>query len=89
MTFFCLLTILITSGAKALCHQAIWDPVQLAAKLSSPPVVTLGLPAVLIATVWVNVAANVVSPSSDSSNTEERMLGGSAMRQRRDGSVRR
>jgi len=37
MTFFCLLAILITSGAQAVYHQEIWDPVELAAKLSNPP----------------------------------------------------
>jgi len=74
MTFFCLLAILITSGAQALYHTTIWDPVQLATKLSNPAVVIIGLLTVLIATVSVNVAANVVSPSYDFSNTLPRWI---------------
>jgi nucleobase:cation symporter-1, NCS1 family len=74
MTFFCLLAILITSGAEAIYHQVLWDPVQLAAKLSNPAVVILGLLTVLIATVSVNVAANVVSPSYDFSNIAPKVI---------------
>ena len=74
MTFFCLLAILITSGAQAVYHQTIWDPVQLATKLSNPAVVILGLLTVLVATVSVNVAANVVSPSYDFSNISPKWI---------------
>ena len=74
MTFFCLLAILITSGAQAVYHQEIWDPVELAAKLSNPAVVILGLLTVLGATVSVNVAANVVSPSYDFSNLAPKLI---------------
>jgi nucleobase:cation symporter-1, NCS1 family len=74
MTFFCLLAILITSGAAKIYHTTIWDPVLLAARLSNPAVVILGLLTVLIATVSVNVAANVVSPSYDFSNLAPRVI---------------
>jgi NCS1 family nucleobase:cation symporter-1 len=68
MTFFSVLSVLITSGTIAVYGSAIWDPIQLATKFSSPVVVILGLFTVLVATVSVNVAANVVSPSYDFSN---------------------
>ena len=68
MTFFSVLSVLITSGTIALYGKAIWDPIQLSAKFSNPAVVILGLITVLVATVSVNVAANVVSPSYDFSN---------------------
>jgi NCS1 family nucleobase:cation symporter-1 len=68
MTFFSVLSVLITSGTIAVYGTAIWDPIQLAAKFSNPAVVILGLVTVLVATVSVNVAANVVSPSYDFSN---------------------
>jgi NCS1 family nucleobase:cation symporter-1 len=74
MTFFCLLAVLITSGAAVIYHTTIWDPVQLAARLSNPAVVILGLLTVLIATVSVNVAANVVSPSYDFSNVAPKVI---------------
>ncbi len=74
MTLFSLLAILITSGAEVIYHQALWDPVQLGAKLSSPAAVILGLLTVLIATVSVNVAANVVSPSYDFSNAAPKWI---------------
>lgn len=58
------------AAASANPHKfwAIWDPIQLATKFSSPVVVILGLLTVLVATVSVNVAANAVSPSYDFSN---------------------
>ena len=74
MTFFSLLAILITSGAAKIYHTTIWDPVQLGARLSNPAVVIIGLLTVLIATVSVNVAANVVSPSYDFSNLAPRVI---------------
>ena len=74
MTFFSLLSVLITSGTVLLYGRAIWDPIQLAAKFSNPAVVILGLVTVLVATVSVNVAANAVSPSYDFSNAAPRLI---------------
>ena len=74
MTFFSVLSVLITSGTIAVYGKAIWDPIQLASKFSNPVVVILGLITVLVATVSVNVAANVVSPSYDFSNAAPRWI---------------
>jgi NCS1 family nucleobase:cation symporter-1 len=74
MTFFSVLSILITSGTIAVYGSAIWDPIQLSAKFANPAVVILGLVTVLVATVSVNVAANVVSPSYDFSNAAPRWV---------------
>ena len=74
MTFFSLLAVLITSGTVLLYGRAIWDPIELATKFSSPVVVILGLVTVLVATVSVNVAANAVSPSYDFSNAAPRLV---------------
>jgi nucleobase:cation symporter-1, NCS1 family len=74
MTFFSVLSVLITSGTIAVYGTAIWDPIQLATKFSNPVVVILGLATVLVATVSVNVAANVVSPSYDFSNAAPRWV---------------
>jgi NCS1 family nucleobase:cation symporter-1 len=74
MTFFAVLSVLITSGTIAVYGKAIWDPIQLAAKFDNTAVVILGLVTVLVATVSVNVAANVVSPSYDFSNAAPRWV---------------
>jgi nucleobase:cation symporter-1, NCS1 family len=74
MTFFSLLAVLITSGTVLVYGTAIWDPIKLATKFSSPAVAILGLFTVLVATVSVNVAANAVSPSYDFSNAAPRLI---------------
>jgi NCS1 family nucleobase:cation symporter-1 len=74
MAFFSLIAVMITSGTAIIYGKAIWDPTQLAAKFSNPFVVTLGIVTLLVATVSVNVAANVVSPSYDFSNLAPRLI---------------
>jgi NCS1 family nucleobase:cation symporter-1 len=74
MTFFSLIAVMISSGTALIYGKAIWDPTALAAKFSNPFVVTLGLVTLLVATVSVNVAANVVSPSYDFSNLAPRLI---------------
>jgi NCS1 family nucleobase:cation symporter-1 len=74
MTFFSLIAVMISSGTALIYGKAIWDPTQLAVKFSNPFVVTLGLVTLLVATVSVNVAANVVSPSYDFSNLAPRLI---------------
>jgi nucleobase:cation symporter-1, NCS1 family len=74
MTFFSLIAVMISSGTAVIYGKAIWDPTQLAAKFSNPFVVVLGLVTLLVATVSVNVAANVVSPSYDFSNLAPRLI---------------
>jgi nucleobase:cation symporter-1, NCS1 family len=74
MAFFSLIAVMITSGTAIIYGKAIWDPTQLAAKFSNPFIVTLGIVTLLVATVSVNVAANVVSPSYDFSNLAPRLI---------------
>jgi nucleobase:cation symporter-1, NCS1 family len=68
MTFFPLLAVLITSGTVAVYGKAIWNPVELVGKFDNALVVVLALFTLGVATLSVNVAANVVSPSYDFSN---------------------
>jgi NCS1 family nucleobase:cation symporter-1 len=68
MSYISLVSILVTSGTVIIYGRAIWDPVTLTGRFSSPVVVVIGLVMVVLATVSVNVAANVVSPSYDFSN---------------------
>jgi NCS1 family nucleobase:cation symporter-1 len=68
MTVFALLSVLVTSGSQALFGAPVWDPVQLVTKLDNLGGTLVGLFIVLIATLSVNIAANVVSPAYDFSN---------------------
>ena len=68
MTVFPLLAVLITSATVAVYGKAIWDPIALTAKFSNPIVIVLALFTLAVATLSVNIAANVVSPSYDFSN---------------------
>ncbi|MFC5665258.1 NCS1 family nucleobase:cation symporter-1 [Kitasatospora misakiensis] len=68
MTLFALLSVLVTSGSQAVYGTPIWDPIALAAKMDSVPGTLFALLVVLVATLSVNIAANVVSPAYDLSN---------------------
>jgi nucleobase:cation symporter-1, NCS1 family len=74
MSFFAILSILITSGTAVIYGAPIWDPIQLANQFNNALVVALALFTVLVATVSVNVAANVVSPSYDFSNVWPKLI---------------
>jgi NCS1 family nucleobase:cation symporter-1 len=54
--------------------QAIWDPVSVLARLGNPVAVVIAMLALLLATLNVNVAANLVSPSNDFSNLAPRVI---------------
>ena len=72
MSYIAIVSILVTSAATLVYHTTIWDPVQLTTKFSNTAVVVIGLLMVVLATMSVNVAANVVSPSYDFSNAAPR-----------------
>ena len=74
MSFFAILSILITSGTVVIYGAAVWDPIVLANKFDNTLVVALALFTVLIATISVNIAANVVSPSYDFSNAAPKLI---------------
>ncbi len=74
MSGIALLSILITSGSAVIYGKAIWDPVVLTTKFSSPVAIIAGLVIVILATVSTNLAANVVSPSYDFSNALPKLI---------------
>jgi NCS1 family nucleobase:cation symporter-1 len=74
MTLFAFLSVMVTSGSQAVYGEAIWDPVQLAAKTDSVAGLLFALVTVLVATLSVNIAANLVSPSFDFSNVAPRRV---------------
>ncbi|HEV8582223.1 MAG TPA: NCS1 family nucleobase:cation symporter-1 [Thermoanaerobaculia bacterium] len=68
MTLFSFIGVAVTSASVLIFGKAIWDPVDLLARLGSPLVILISLFALLIATITTNVAANVVGPANDFSN---------------------
>ncbi|MDH6580589.1 NCS1 family nucleobase:cation symporter-1 [Kitasatospora sp. MAP5-34] len=74
MTLFALLSVLVTSGSQAVYGTPIWDPIALAAKMDSVAGTLFALLVVLVATLSVNIAANVVSPAYDLSHLLPRFV---------------
>jgi NCS1 family nucleobase:cation symporter-1 len=74
MTIFPLIAVLTTSASQTVYGTAIWDPVALVGKFGNPIVVIFALFALGVATLSVNVAANIVSPSYDFSNAWPRRI---------------
>jgi len=72
MTIFAAMGILITSAAIVIYPQKsldeLWDPVKLVGQFSQTWVVAISMFTVVVATLSVNIAANVVSPANDFAN---------------------
>ena len=68
MTIFPLIAVLVTSATVVVYGEAIWSPVVLAGKITNPIISLFALFTLAVATLSVNVAANIVSPSYDFSN---------------------
>lgn len=74
MTFYSFVGVAVTSATAIMYGQAIWDPVVVLSKLGNPLAVVIAMIALLMATLNVNVAANVVSPANDFSNLYPRRI---------------
>ncbi|HXJ93606.1 MAG TPA: NCS1 family nucleobase:cation symporter-1 [Terriglobia bacterium] len=74
MTFYSFVGVAVTSATVIIFGQAIWDPVVVLSKLGNPLAVVVAMIALLMATLNVNVAANVVSPANDFSNLYPRRI---------------
>jgi len=74
MTFYSFIGIAVTSATLIIFGEALWDPVKVLARLGNPWAVVLAMIALLMATLNVNVAANVVSPANDFSNLSPRRI---------------
>ncbi len=68
MTLFSAMGVIITSATIVVYGKAIWDPVDLLLKFSNPLVLAFSLFGIIVATLSVNIAANIVSPANDFSN---------------------
>jgi nucleobase:cation symporter-1, NCS1 family len=68
MTVFALMGIVITSASAEIYGKPVWDPVELVGMFESRLLVGISMFTVVVATLGVNIAANVVSPANDFAN---------------------
>jgi NCS1 family nucleobase:cation symporter-1 len=68
MTVFAAMGIMITSATWIVYKQPIGDPIVLASKFENRVIVGIATFTIVIATLAVNIAANVVSPANDFAN---------------------
>jgi NCS1 family nucleobase:cation symporter-1 len=72
MPLFAFIGIAVTSATVALYGEAIWNPIDLLARLTreneSPLLGVLAMVVLLVATLTTNIAANVVAPANSFSN---------------------
>lgn len=78
MTVFAAMGVIITSAAVVIYpHMGVndlWDPLKLVAQFKQPLIVAISMFTVVIATLSVNIAANVVSPANDFANAFPRWI---------------
>ena len=74
MTLYTFVGIAVTSASTVLFGHPIWDPIELLGAFHQPVVAFVALIAILVATLSVNIGANVVAPSNDFSNLYPRLI---------------
>ena len=68
MTVFAGMGVVITSASIVIFQKPIWDPIDLVGRFPSRAIIGVAMFTVVIATLSVNIAANVVSPANDFAN---------------------
>ena len=74
MTVFAAMGVIITSASAIIYGAPIWDPVELVGRFTEPWIVAISMFTVVVATLSVNIAANVVSPANDFANAFPRLI---------------
>ncbi|MGZ3426699.1 MAG: NCS1 family nucleobase:cation symporter-1 [Polyangia bacterium] len=74
MTVFAAMGIVITSATAIIYGKAIWEPVALVGHFDQPWVIAIAMFTIVVATLSVNIAANVVSPANDFANAFPRFI---------------
>src|SRR5215813_8951990 len=78
MTVFAAMGVMITSAAIVIYPQMkpneLWDPLKVVGQFDSVPVVAISMFTAVVATLAVNIAANVVSPANDFANAFPRWI---------------
>ncbi|PYR60537.1 MAG: nitrate reductase [Acidobacteria bacterium] len=74
MFVFAAMGVLITSATAIIYGEMIWDPVKLIGRFGDPIVIAISMFTAVVATLAVNIAANVVSPANDFANAFPRVI---------------
>jgi NCS1 family nucleobase:cation symporter-1 len=74
MTVFAAMAITITSATAVIFGHPISDPIELGATFESRAIVAVAMFTAVVATLAVNIAANVVSPANDFANAFPRRI---------------
>jgi NCS1 family nucleobase:cation symporter-1 len=74
MTAFAFVGVAVTSATIVMYGMAIWDPIEVIARIGSPTVIIVAAVVVLCAQLHTNMAANIVSPANDFSNLSPRRI---------------
>jgi len=74
MSVFAAMGVMITSATVIIYGEAIWDPIVLVGRFRAPVVVAISMFTAVVATLAVNIAANVVSPANDFANAFPRLI---------------
>jgi len=78
MTIFAAMGVMITSAAIVIYPQMkpeqLWDPLKVVGQFDSVIVVAISMFTAVVATLAVNIAANVVSPANDFANAFPRLI---------------
>jgi NCS1 family nucleobase:cation symporter-1 len=74
MFVFAAMGVLITSATEIIYGELIWDPIKLIGKFHDPVIIAVSMFTAVVATLAVNIAANVVSPANDFANAFPRAI---------------
>jgi NCS1 family nucleobase:cation symporter-1 len=78
MTVFAAMSVIITSAALVIYPNMkmdeLWDPIKLVGQFHNVVVIAISMFTVVVATLAVNIAANVVSPANDFANAFPRLI---------------
>jgi NCS1 family nucleobase:cation symporter-1 len=74
MTAFAFVGVAVTSATIVMYGMAIWDPIEVIARIGSPAVIIVAAMVVLCAQLHTNMAANIVSPANDFSHLSPRRI---------------
>ncbi len=74
MTVFAAMCIVITAALAMIFCCLIWEPVTLVGKFEQPWIVAIAMFTIVVATLSVNIAANMVSPANDFANAFPRWI---------------
>ena len=74
MTLYTFIGIAVTSASAVVFGHPIWSPIELIGRFNQPVIAFIALIALLVATLNVNIGANVVSPSNDFSNLAPKLI---------------